>query len=95
LELIFKLLDLPEIFDKYDICSTICVDQNIMDYKTFDYTGDNHDISVWIIFKTKIFLREGNRNVGPLGPNVGSLDAYILHPSLGFFLVLFVAGFEA
>jgi hypothetical protein len=86
---------LPKRFDKYDIFSTASVYQNIMDYKTFDYIGDNHGIFVQIIFKTKIILREGNRNVGPLGPDVGSLDAYMLHPSLGFFLLLFVAGFEA
>jgi hypothetical protein len=33
--------------------------------------------------------------MGPFGPNVGSLDTYMLHPSLGFFLLLFVTGFEA
>jgi hypothetical protein len=33
--------------------------------------------------------------MGPLGPIVGSLDTYMLHPSLGFFLLFFVAGFEA
>jgi hypothetical protein len=44
---------------------------------------------------TKIIMREDNRNIGPLGPDVGSLDTYMLHPSLCFFLLLFVAGFEA
>jgi hypothetical protein len=32
--------------------------------------------------------------MGPLGPNVGSLDTYMLYPSLGLFLLLFVAGFK-
>jgi hypothetical protein len=31
----------------------------------------------------------------PLGPDVGSLDAYMLHPSLGLFLLFLVIGFEA
>jgi hypothetical protein len=95
LELIFGLLHSPETFDKYEIYGTTCVDQNIVDYETFDYTGDNHGISVRIIFKMKIILREGNMNVGPLGPDVGSLYTYMLHPSLGFILLLFVAVFEA
>jgi hypothetical protein len=64
-------------------------------YEAFDNIGDTNDIYMWIIFKTKIILREGNMNVGPLHPNVGSLDAYMLYPSLGFFLLLFVVGFEA
>jgi hypothetical protein len=63
-----------------------------MDNKTFDYIGDNHDISVRIIFKTKIIMREGNRNVGPLGPDVGSLDTYMVHPSLGFFFFFLLLG---
>jgi hypothetical protein len=33
--------------------------------------------------------------MGPLGPNVGSLDAYMVYPYLGLFLFLFVARFEA
>jgi hypothetical protein len=49
---------------------------------------------MWIIFEMKAILREGNRNMGPLGPNVGSLDAYKMYPSLGLFLLFFVAGFE-
>jgi hypothetical protein len=50
---------------------------------------------MWIVFQTKVILREGNRNMGPLGPNVGSLDAYMLYPSLGLFVLLFVVGFKA
>jgi hypothetical protein len=48
-----------------------------------------------VIFETKVILREGNRDMGPFGPNVGSFYTYMLHPSLGFFLLFFVAGFEA
>jgi hypothetical protein len=65
-----------------------------VNYETFDYIRDNHGISVWVIFETKIILKESNRDMGPFGPNVGSLDTYMLHPSLGFFLLLFVTGFE-
>jgi hypothetical protein len=50
---------------------------------------------MWIIFKTKVFLRKGGMNMRPLGPDVGSLDAYMLHPSLGLFLLFLVIGFEA
>jgi hypothetical protein len=53
------------------------------------------NIFMRIVFDTKVILREGNRNIGPLDPNVGSLDTYMLYPSLGLFLLLFVAGFEA
>jgi hypothetical protein len=94
LELIFGLYHLPESFGKYDIYNIACVDHNIVDYEICYYTGDNHGISMWIIFKTKIILRKGNRNVGPLVTDVGTLDTYMLYPSLGFFLLLFVAGFK-
>jgi hypothetical protein len=66
-----------------------------VDHEAFDNTRDNHDISMWIIFEMKIILREGNRDMGPLGPNVGSLNTYILHPSLGLFILFRVARFEA
>jgi hypothetical protein len=33
--------------------------------------------------------------MGTLGPNVGSLDTYMVYPSLGLFILPFVAGFEA
>ena len=64
MELIFRLLHLPESLGKYDVCITAYVNQNIVDYETFDYTRDNHVIFVRVIFKTKIVLREGNRNMG-------------------------------
>jgi hypothetical protein len=50
---------------------------------------------MWIIFETKTVLRKGDSNMGPLGPNVGSLDFYMLHPSLGLFLSFLIDGFEA
>jgi hypothetical protein len=50
---------------------------------------------MWTILETKSILRKGNRDMRPLGLNVGSLDAYMLHPSLGLFLLFLVAGFEA
>ena len=37
----FGLLHLSESLDKYDIYNIACVNQNIVDYKTFDYTKDN------------------------------------------------------
>jgi hypothetical protein len=90
LEFIFGLLHFPESIDKYDTYSTTYVNQNIVYYKTFDYTRDNHGISVWVIFETKIILRESNRDMGSFGPDVGSLDTYMLHPPLGFSLLLFI-----
>jgi hypothetical protein len=95
LEFIFGLLHFPESLDKYDVCNTSCVNQNIVYYETFYYTRDNHGISVRVIVETKIILREGNRDMGPFGPDVGSLDTYMLHPSLGLFFLLFIAGFKA
>jgi hypothetical protein len=64
-------------------------------YEAFDDTIDNHGILMWIILETYIFLRKGNGNMRPLGLDVGSLDAYMLHPFLGLFLLLFVDGFKA
>jgi hypothetical protein len=94
LDLIFGLLHLLESLGKYDVCSTACVYQDIVYHEPFNNTRDNHGISMWIVFETKVILLEGNRNMGPLGPNVGSLVSYMLYPSLGLFLLLFVAGFE-
>jgi hypothetical protein len=49
---------------------------------------------MWIIVEAKIVLRKSDRNMGPLGPNVGSLDAYMLHSSLGLFLLFLIDVFE-
>jgi hypothetical protein len=82
-------------FGKYDIWCAAYVNQDIMHHKAFYDIWDNHGISMWIILETKIVLRKGDRNMGPLGPNVGSLDTYMLHRSLGLFLLFLIAGFEA
>jgi hypothetical protein len=95
LNLIFGLLHLLEGLGKYDVCGAACVDPDIVHHKVFDDTRDNHCIFMWIILKTKIILTKGNRDMGPLGPNVGSLDAYMLYPSLGLVLLFLIAGFEA
>jgi hypothetical protein len=58
-------------------------------------TRYHHGIVVWILLKLKIFLRECNWDVGPFESDVGPLDTNMLHPSLRFFLLLFVIGFEA
>jgi hypothetical protein len=50
---------------------------------------------MWIVLETKVLLREGQRNMGPLGLYVGSLDTYMLHPSLGLFLLFHIARFYA
>jgi hypothetical protein len=92
LELIFGLLHLPKSLDKYDVCSAAYVNQNTTDYETFDYIRDNHGISVRVIFKTKIILGEGNRNMGAFGPDVGYLDTYMMYPSLGLFFCYLLLG---
>jgi hypothetical protein len=66
-----------------------------VDHEALYDTSDHHDISVWVIFETEILLGEYNGNMRPLGFDVGSLDTHMLHLSLGFFFLLFVAGFKA
>jgi hypothetical protein len=75
MNLVFGILHLLEGFDNYDICYATCVNQDIVYHEAFYDTWDNHGISMWIILEMKIVLRKGDRNMGPLGPNVGSLDA--------------------
>jgi hypothetical protein len=41
-------------------------------HEDFYDTRDNHSIFMRIILGTKIILGKGTRNMGPLGPNVGS-----------------------
>jgi hypothetical protein len=60
-----------ESLGEYNVCSTTYVDEDIVYHEAFDNTRDNHDISMWIVFKTKIILGEGNRDMGPLGLDVG------------------------
>jgi hypothetical protein len=64
---------------------TLCTTKSLM----------TQEINHGIILETKIILIKGNGDMRPLGLNVGSLDAYLLHPSLGFFLLFIVAGFKA
>jgi hypothetical protein len=82
-------------FDKYDIYHTSRINQDIVYHKAFYDTRDNHSIPMWIVLETKVLLRKGDRNMGTLGPDVGSLDTYMLHPFLGLFLLFLVVGFEA
>src|SRR5688572_25293730 len=44
IDLIFGLLHLSEGLSKYNIRCTACVNQNIMDQKSFDNTRNNHSI---------------------------------------------------
>jgi hypothetical protein len=48
-----------------------------------------------IILETKVLLGESDRNMGLLGPDVGSLDTYMLDPSLGLFPLFVVTRLEA
>jgi hypothetical protein len=61
-----------------------------VDQKSFDDTRYDHCIIVRIILELKVFLREGNRNMRPLGLDEGSLPPNMLYPSLCFFLLLLV-----
>jgi hypothetical protein len=65
-----------------------------MHHEALDNTRDSHGVSMWIIFEPKIILGEGKSDMGPLGPNVGSWDAYMWYPSLGVFLLFLVGGFK-
>jgi hypothetical protein len=65
MDLIFGLLHLSEGLSKYNIRCTACVNQNIVDQKSFDNTRDNHSIIVRVILELKILLGEGNRDVRP------------------------------
>jgi hypothetical protein len=50
--------------------------------KSLDDTRYNHSIVVRIVFELKILLREGDWDMGPLGPDEGSLHPNMLHSSL-------------
>jgi hypothetical protein len=65
MDLIFGLLHLSEGLSKYNIHCTNCVNQNIVDQKSFDNTRNDHSIVVRVILELKILLGEGNRDVGP------------------------------
>jgi hypothetical protein len=65
MDFIFGLLHLSEGLSKYNVRCTACVNQNIVDQKSFDNTRDNHSIIVRVILELKILLGEGNRDVRP------------------------------
>jgi hypothetical protein len=65
MDLIFGLLHLSEGLSKYNIRCTACINQNIVDQKSFDNTRNNHSIIVRVILELKVLLREGNWDVGP------------------------------
>jgi hypothetical protein len=58
-------LHLSEGLSKYNIRCTACVNQNIVDQKSFDNTRDNHSIIVRVIVELKILLGEGNQDMRP------------------------------
>src|SRR5688572_7394136 len=92
MNLIFWLLHLSEGFSKYDVSCTACIDQDIVNQKSFDNTRDNHGIVVWVIFELKVLLRECNRNVRAYLVDVGSLQPSMLYSSLCFVRLLLVSG---
>jgi hypothetical protein len=65
MNLILWLLHLSEGLSKYNVCCTACVDQNIVNQKSFDDTLNNHSIIVRVILELKVLLGEGNWDVGP------------------------------
>jgi hypothetical protein len=65
MNLILWLLHLSEGLSKYNIRCTACINQNIMDQKSFDDTRNNHSIIVRVILELKVLLGEGNWDVGP------------------------------
>jgi hypothetical protein len=65
MNLIFWLLHLSEGLSKYDIRCAACINQNIMDQKFLDNTRYDHSIIVRVIFELKVFLGEGDWDVGP------------------------------
>jgi hypothetical protein len=65
MDFVLGLLHLSEGLSKYDISCAACINQNIMDPKSFDHTRDNHSIVVLVILELKILLREGNWDVRP------------------------------
>jgi hypothetical protein len=61
-----------------------------VDQKSLDDTRYDHFIVVRIILKLKVFLRESNWNMRPLGLDERSLYPNMMYPSLRFFLFLLV-----
>jgi hypothetical protein len=95
LNLILWLLHLLKDLRRYDVCCTTCINQDVVYHEAIYDTQDHHVISVWVVLEMKILLGKCDRDMRPLGLDVGSLDTHMLHPFLGFFLLLLVVGFEA
>ena len=70
---------------------TACVNQNIVDEKSFDDTRYDHSIIVRVILELKVLLGEGDWDMGPFGLDEGSLHPNMMHPSLCFLLLLLVS----
>ena len=90
MNLILWLLHLSEGLSKYNIRCTACINQNIVDQKSFDDTRNNHSIIVRVILELKVLLGEGNWDVGPSRLDEGSLHPDMLYPSLCLLLLLLV-----
>jgi hypothetical protein len=84
MNLILLFLHLSKSFCKYDVGCAACVNENIVNQKSLDDTKYNHSIVVGIVFELKILLGEGDWDVGPLGPDEGSLHPQ--HAALFFVL---------
>ena len=69
--LVIWLLHLHESLCENDIRCTACVHQDIVDQKSLDDIRYDHCIVVSIIFKLKVFLREGDWNMRPHGLDEG------------------------
>jgi hypothetical protein len=65
-----------------------------VDQKSLDDTRYDHYIVVRIVLKLKVFLREGDWYVRPLGPDEGSLHSNMVYPSLCFLLLLLISWFR-
>jgi hypothetical protein len=63
MNLILWLLHLSKGLSKYIVRCTACINQNIMDQKSFDDTRNNHSIIVRVILELKVLLGEGNWDV--------------------------------
>jgi hypothetical protein len=64
MNLVIWLLHLSEGLSKYDVGYTACVNQNIVDQKSFDDTRYDHSIIMRIILELKVLLGEGDWDVG-------------------------------
>jgi hypothetical protein len=78
MNLILWLLHLSEGLSKYNIRCTACINQNIVDQKSFDDARNNHSIIVRVILELKVLLGDGNWDVGPFQLDEGSLHSDML-----------------